>query len=88
MKLSSLQITLNVSWKDLGITLYWKLNFNTHVHQKIKKATKLIVIIGRLSVNLPRNASLTICKSFTRTHLYYGNILFNKPNNENFQNKI
>ena len=42
----------------------------------------------RLSVNLPRNALLTIYKSFIRPHLDYGDILYDKPNNENFQNKI
>ena len=40
-------------------------------------------------VNIPRSALLTICKSFTRHHhLDYGDILFNKPNNETLQNKI
>ena len=49
---------------------------------------KLIGLIRRLSVNLPRNALLTIYKSFIRPHLDYGDILYDKPNNENFQNKI
>ena len=44
--------------------------------------------IRRLSVNLPRNALLTIYKSFIRPHLDYGDILYDKPNNENFQSKI
>ena len=34
------------------------------------------------------NALLTIYKSFIRPHLGYGDILYDKPNNENFQNKI
>ena len=42
----------------------------------------------RLSVHLPRSALLTIYKSFIRPHLDYGDILYDKPNNENFQNKI
>ena len=41
----------------------------------------------RLSVNLPRSALLTICKSFITPHLEYGDILCDNPNNENFQNK-
>ena len=41
-----------------------------------------------LSVGLPRNALLTIHKSFVRRHLDYGDILYDKPNNENFQNKL
>ena len=35
-----------------------------------------------------QNALVTIYKSFTRPHLDYGDILYDKPNNENFQNKI
>ena len=42
----------------------------------------------RLLVNLPRSALLTIYKSFIRQHLEYGDILYDKPDNENFQNKI
>ena len=55
---------------------------------KIKKCNKLIGLIRRLSVNVPRNALLTIYKSFIRPHLEYGDILYDKPENENFQNKL
>ena len=65
-----------------------KLNFNSHVDEKTKTRNKLIELTRRLSVNLPRNAVLTIYKSFIRPHLDYGDILYDKPNNENFQNKI
>ena len=30
----------------------------------------------------------TICKSFVRPHLDYGDILYDQPNNENFCQKI
>ena len=40
------------------------------------------------TINLPRNALLTIHKSFVRPHLDYGDILYDKPNNGNFQNKL
>ena len=55
---------------------------------KIKKCNKLIGLIRRLSVNVPRSALLTIYKLFIRPHLDYGDILYNKPENENFQNKL
>ena len=42
----------------------------------------------RLSVNLPRSTLLKIYKPFIRPHLDYGKILFDKSDNENFQNKI
>ena len=65
-----------------------KLNFNTHVAQKIKKCNKLIGLIKRLSINLPHNASQTIYKSFIRPHLDYGDILYGSPSSENFQSKL
>ena len=74
--------------KHLGIVLDSKLNFNAHVDQKIKKCNRMIGLIRRLSINLPRNALLTIYKYFVRPHLDYGDILYDKPNNENFQNKL
>ena len=73
--------------KHLGIVLDSKLNFNAHVDQKIKKCNRIIGLIRRLSINLPQKASLTIYKSFVRPHLNYGDILYDKPSNENFQNK-
>ena len=42
----------------------------------------------KLSVNLQRSALLTIYKSFIRPHLEYGDILYDRPNNESLQNKI
>ena len=65
-----------------------KLNFDSHINQKIKKCNKLIGIIRRLSVHLPRGALLTIYKSFIRPNLDYEDILYDKPNNENFQQKL
>ena len=65
-----------------------KLNFVSHVNQKIKKCNKLIGVLRRLSVRLPRNALLTIYKSFVRPSLDYGDILYDKPDNENFQSKL
>ena len=45
----------------------------------------MIDLIRRLSVNLCRNAFLPIYKSFIRPHLEYGDILYDKPNTDNFQ---
>ena len=56
--------------------------------KKILKCNKLIVLIKRLCVNLLQNALLTRYKFFVKPHLDYGDILYDKPNNENIQNKI
>ena len=39
-------------------------------------------------MNLPRKALLTIYRSIIRPHLDHGDILYDKPNNVNFQDKI
>ena len=88
VKFNGNNITKCSDQKHLGVVLDSKLDFNTHIDQKIKKCNKLIGLMKRLSVHLPRNALLTIYKSLIRPHLDYGDILYNKPNNENFQNKI
>ena len=81
VKLNNVSITKCSHQKHLGIVLDSKLNFNTHVAQKIKKCNKLIGLIKRLSINLPRNTLLTIRKSFIKHHLDYGDILYDNPNN-------
>ena len=73
--------------KHLGIILDSKLDFNIHVDNKLKKCYRMIGIIKRLSVSVPRKALLTIYKSFIRPHLDYGDILYDKPENQHFQNK-
>ena len=39
-------------------------------------------------VCFPRKILFAICKSFIRPHLGYGNILYDKPDNQNFESKI
>ena len=55
--------------KHLEIVLDSKVNFNAHLDQKIKMCNRKTGLIRRLSINLPRNALLTIYKSFLRPHL-------------------
>ena len=74
--------------KHLGIHLDEKLNFNHHVKEKITKANKGIGVIKKLSNTLPRDALLTIYKSFVRPHLDYGDIIYDQPQNESFCNKL
>ena len=58
--------------KHLGVYLDEKPNFNTHITEKIGKAGKEIGVTKKLFNSLPRNALLTIFKSFIRPHLDYG----------------
>ena len=52
------------SSEHLGIILDSNLNFNTHLGQKQIECNKSLGLIKILSVNLPQNPLLTICKSF------------------------
>ena len=87
VKLNNINITRCFHQKHLGIVLDSKSNFNIHFAQKIKKCNKLIGLMKRLSINLPRDALLTIYQLFIRPHLDYGDVLYDNPNNENFQSK-
>ena len=74
--------------KYLGVYLDEKLNFNTHITGKISKVSKGIGVIKKLFKSLPRNALLTIYKSFIRPHLDYGDIVYDRPDNESFISKL
>ena len=71
----------------MGVALDSKLDFSIHIEQKIRKYNKIIGLIRRLSVCLPRSALLTISKPFVRPHLDYGGILYDKPGNLYFESK-
>ena len=64
-----------------------RLSFSEHTQSKMNKCYNMIRVIKRLSVNLPRDALLSIYKSFIRPHLDYGDIIYDKPHNESFKNK-
>ena len=74
--------------KHLGMHLDERLNFNTHVKEKIAKANKGIGIIHKLAYLLPRESLITIYKSFVRPHIDYGNIIYDQTNNDHFWNSI
>ena len=48
--------------KHLGVYLDEKLNFNTHITEKIAKDSEGIGVIKKLFKSLPSNALLRICK--------------------------
>ena len=63
-----------------------KLNFNTHINEKITKESKDIGIIRKLAYVQPRESLISIYKSFVRPHIDYGDIISDKPNNDPFYN--
>ena len=74
--------------KHLGLFLDSKLNFFSHINEKIKNATKGINVIRKMNLSLPRSSLLTIYKSFVRPHLDYSDIIYDQPNNSSLPDKI
>ena len=65
-----------------------KLNYNTHIREKLRNVYKGIGLLRNISNKLPRQALVTIYKAIIRPHLDYGDIVYDKPDNEIFINKI
>ena len=74
--------------KHLDILLDQKLNFKQHIDSAISKVKKGISVIKKLRHNLPRKSLVTICKSFLRPLIDYGDIIYDQPQNESFCEKI
>ena len=92
---SSLFITFNnskvetiSSLKHLERILDERLNFNEHLENKINKCFKIIGFLKSLSNKLSRDVLFRIYKFFVRPNLDYGDIVYNKPNNESFTSKL
>ena len=76
------------SHKHLGLILDKKLSFTEHLDEKILKAYKGIGILRKLSHFFTRHSLITIYKSFIRPHIDYCDVIYDKPNNTAFKNKI
>ena len=76
------------SHKHLGMILDKRLNFGHHLKEKISKANKGIGLITRLRAYLPRKTLVNIYKAFVRSHLDYGDIIYDNPGNDTFRHKI
>ena len=63
-----------------------KLNFDTHIKEKIAKANKGIGIIRKLANLLLRESLINIYKLFVRPRVDYGDKIYDQPNNEHFCN--
>ena len=54
-----------------------KLNFKEHIQNVLNKVSKTIGLLRKLQKILPKPPLITICKSFIRPHLDYGDIIYN-----------
>ena len=71
-------MTQSTTWKHLGMLLYVKLDFQEHLKNIYNKVNKTIGLLRKFHNTLPRMPLLTICKSFIRPHLEYGDIIYDQ----------
>ena len=74
--------------KHLGLFLDLKLSFDEHIQCILIKTCKIIGLIRKLQLIIPRAALLTIYKSFLRPHLDYMEVIYDRAFNESFRNKL
>ena len=65
-----------------------KLDFREHTQNVLNKVSKTIGLLRKLQKILPKPPLITIYKSFMRSHLDYGDIIYNRAYNFSFNQKI
>ena len=81
-------VTPSVTQKYLGISLDTKLDFQGHLISILNKVNKTTGLLRKLHNNLPRLPLLTIYKSFLRSHLDYGDIIYDQACNVSSHQKL
>ena len=71
--------------KHLGMLLDFRLDFQEHWKSLVKKVNKTVALLRKFQNILPL---LTIYKCFVRTHLDYGDIIYDEAFNNSFHQKI
>ena len=88
MHFNSTKVRVTDRHKHLGLVLDSKLSFNEHIESKMTKCKKIIGLTKKLSQFLSRRSLLTIYKSFVIPNLDDADIIYDKPLNESFKEKI
>ena len=74
--------------KHLGLILNNRLSFKEYLTAMGTKVSRIIALVRKFQLILPRNALITIYKSFVRPYQDYGDILYDKAFNASFHLKI
>ena len=54
----------------------------------VDKVSKTVGLVPKVQKTLPRSPLITIYKSFIRSHLNYGDIIYDQPYNDSFHQKL
>ena len=64
------------------------MDFREHLQNMFKKINKTISLLHKLQNNLPRAPLVTIYKLFVRSHLDYGDNLYDQTFNNSFHERL
>ena len=81
-------VTQSEIQKLLGMFLDSEIDFKEHIQNAFSKVSKTIGLLGKLQKILPRPLSITTLKSFIRSHLDYGDIIYNQTYSVSIHQKI
>ena len=76
------------SQKHLGLILDYKLTFDIRIKSIMVKVNKTIGLVRKFQSVLPRASLVTVYKAFVRSHLDYGDIIFEQAFHDSFHEKI
>ena len=88
LNFNNTNVKQTVFQNHLGLILDSQLSFEEHLKTIFSKANKTIGLIRKLRNSLPRPSLMTLYKSFIQPHLDYGDIIYDQPFNNSFQNNI
>ena len=74
--------------KHLGMFLDSKIDSKEHIQNVVNKVSKTIGLFRKLQKILPRPPLITIYKSFIRSHLDYGDIIYDQAYNVSFHQRL
>ena len=74
--------------KHLGMYLDPKLDFLEHLKNTQAKVNKSVALLRKLRTILPRQPLLTIYEAFIRSHLDYGDTIYDQAYNDSFHQKL
>ena len=76
------------SHKHLGIMLDSKLTFEENYKTVVSKTNRTMGLLSKHQNLLPRKSLITIYKDFVRSHLDYGDVLFDQAFNATSHEKL
>ena len=84
LMLNSTTVTQSEIQKHLGMFLDSKLNFKEHIQNVLSKVSRIIALLRKPQKSLQR-LLLIIYKSFIRSHLDFGDIIYDQAYNVSFE---